>query len=804
MTEFKESSTGFNTFHSAYRSADEIIYDHYIDVYAFAADMSRPDFINLQVKTLNTVQGILQQPVVLTIDGESVGLQHPETQKPLMYQDFLVARSGPLFAGYPDDGIGLEYLHSSTSLSTRQEIVTQQVQAAKDFCLNQGLPVTPEVEDKIATAASVFMRPHALQRTLGDYDLTARQIDTLCESIAQEVEKRLKSPHLEKFQSSPEFRREIGMVAWQEGGKIDTTLIESVLDSHEKGEIRSYREEAKAAMGSPKSEQYTHMLMEGPGRAVVGLGAQSLPNRDHTMKADNTYGLGIEVSAPVYYEENFRYGPMQEHEGGVKFSLATGKRGMTSDRHEHGDVICDATSTFAHAFSTNQSFSETAHKCEETAKKLAQGELFKVKGNMGKLHGNISDVTQHLQGLQATIDNPQTSPAHKAEAQALQSVVQLSLLIALPRWGITPDNLHTVGNLSASVKPQDFHADLNGRSYRHPEAQGQSARERMGWTNLSQDATDRMLAGFHAATAPISDYVKQNGEYFSLVANVRAAVEARDAYKGADKATIERLAGDVTKHTAAVAGFMTHEVDKHPQLRDTLNEHDARGVEKFAERAAQQVQESVEFGLKREGLAQAQAQKAAQQHKPEPDKTKGGEVSAEAPQPKPQNVRIRSTEGISDIMAAMKESRKVSGEGIAAHLKMFQQKAVSSKEQATPVPPIVIETTVEARKAQLAVRAEPEKPTQSVLDASVPSVEARKAQLGVRPEAPVPNTNAPVEKGSKVSELMKKFQGEMSDVVSTLQKAKVSGVTDADKTPGNVTGRNATMPDTKGKDGNTR
>ncbi len=802
MTEFKESATAFNTFHASYNSIDEIIYDAYIDIYAFAADMSRPDFINLQIKTLNTVKGILEQPASLTIDGTSVALQKPGTDQPLMYNDFLVARSGPLFAGYPDDGIGLEYLQSSTSLSTRQTIAGRQVEAAKTYCRQQGLPLTEEVEAKIAKAASVFTRPHELQRTLGDYDLTAREIDTLCESIAQEVEKRLRSPQLERFQQSPEFRKEVGMVAWQEGGVVNTKLIESILAAHERGEVRSYSQEAKAAMGSTKSAQYTHMLMEGPGRAVVQLGAQALPGREHTTKADNTYGLGIEVSAPVYYEENYRESPAEEHPGGLIFQIGHGKRGMTEDRHEHGDVICDATSTFAHAF-TNETFSKTAHKCEETAKKLAQGELFKAKNNMGKLHGNISDVTQHLQGLQATVDSPSATPQEKSDAKAMQSIVGLSLLIALPRWGITPANLHIVGDLQQNVNPQDFNADLNSRSYRHPAAVGQSAREQMGWTNMAQGKTDAILKGFKETTAPISAYIKQNLTYFELAAELRAAIEAKNAYKGTEQHVITGLDDHIRSKNVAIKQFMMDEVKAHhPELKTRLTEHDPKGLEKFAERAAQQVQESIEFGIKREGLAQAQAQKQAAHHVAQPVE------QDKAPKANP-NVSIRTTASLKEVADVIKEVKPVPATAKAKKDDPFMAAMRESwKPQGTHVASLQTKFAPEEGTTK-----EPNTQVASAAMAPLPEPKTVKSQP-IQAQAPQPNINPPPVarvKGTNVAALMQKFQASpqaptqgtsqhppiqdsLNEIVESLKNAQVSGVSDVDKTSGKAPTKDATMP----------
>jgi hypothetical protein len=349
---------------SRYNSLAEIVQDKHGKALAFAQDMSYEDWLNYHMKNFIIRQRVLNQPVSIKIDGQLVELTNPDTNKQLIYSDFITDRSGPKFGGYLDETAGSEYLSGNVSKSKVDVLIDKQKQACIQYCQDNNLPIPDEKTLDLAT--SIFKRKHQSQRRLSDFDLTARELGILEKSILKEVEKHLDESEKIALANNPELIKEIGQTAWQVGGAINTSIIKEMLNAKEPSP-KSYKERVMATRLHPDDPSYkppedkdhnpnlafTHMLIDGVGKTVrqeylnfyeaIGQQAPTFYFNTSSGKPDTYYGLGI-----PFLEASIR---KVTQSGNLKLSTK-------SDDTEIGDIICDNSSIFGHVFNPNNNFQQ--------------------------------------------------------------------------------------------------------------------------------------------------------------------------------------------------------------------------------------------------------------------------------------------------------------------------------------------------------------------------------------------------------------------------------------------------------------
>src|SRR6266850_1302601 len=339
---------------------------------AALADMRADELANFAIKRLFIRKGVLDQPVVIKIDGKPAALKHPlsEGKLPLRYSDFVVDRSGPKFLGALDADVAVEALmYKDACISTKlaelkalpaskggpkaQSFDPNLIQSVRDMAerrlarLHREKPASyPEVtESEIEAATSVFELKHMAQRKLSDFDLTARETETLSKAIAAEL---LQSCG----QLPPLLVLEIGKIAWSRGGPIDSAKVNGAKLAGGNDGARAAAAYAARCTGpeyTPKKEYrhgkykgtgYYHMLIDEVGAIACKLLEDSLPD------VDAGYGLGIPYMGPQVEERNGR------------FEREKNKDPKEQDRFEIGDIITDETSHYGTVFSHNVNIQE--------------------------------------------------------------------------------------------------------------------------------------------------------------------------------------------------------------------------------------------------------------------------------------------------------------------------------------------------------------------------------------------------------------------------------------------------------------
>ena len=330
---------------------------------AALADMRTDEFANFAIKRLFIREGVLEQPVVIEIDGKKVALKHPQTEgkHPLHYSDFIVDRSGPKFLGALDAGVAVEALmykevfmqgliRKARAEGLGSAFDVEMILDVRDLAVRRFeslLKRKPDLyekleEDEIEMATCVFEQKHQAQRKLSDFDLTARETETLARAIGIELKK---VAALAGIKDS--MILEVGRLAWASGGKIDTRRIKDAIDRGGPAEDVAVQAYAAAIEADPKCRtkrgvykgtkykelDFYHLLIQEVGAIACKLLEKSEPH------VDDYYGLGIPFMGPQVLEKNGAF--VQE------------PNPKEHDLFEIGDIITDETSHYGTVFSHN-------------------------------------------------------------------------------------------------------------------------------------------------------------------------------------------------------------------------------------------------------------------------------------------------------------------------------------------------------------------------------------------------------------------------------------------------------------------
>jgi len=312
---FLEGSSRWLQLVDSFQSTQEIKSSvNHIRSLAALADMSADELANFAIKRLFIRKGILDQPVVIRIDGRPVALKHPlsEGKLPLRYSDFVVDRSGPKFLGALDAEVAVEALmYKDACISTTLAELKRKkkakafdadlIQSVRDMAerrltrLQREKPqLYPELsESETEAATSVFELKHMAQRKLSDFDLTARETHTLSRAIALELT-QLCGPDM------PEpLVLEIGRIAWSKGGPIDPAKINKAWVAYGNDGAKAaayyaslctgpeYTPKKEYKHGKYKGKGYYHNLIDEVGPEACKLLEDSMPD------VDAGYVLGI-------------------------------------------------------------------------------------------------------------------------------------------------------------------------------------------------------------------------------------------------------------------------------------------------------------------------------------------------------------------------------------------------------------------------------------------------------------------------------------------------------------------------------
>jgi hypothetical protein len=372
---------GESSFHlltNRYKKVTDILNDKKIPSLAAAADMSVEDYVNFQIKRLVIIKAILEQPVVvkfITLDGseEETILTHPISGVTLYYSDFLVDRSGPKFLGALNPHTAIDMLlpkvtevivKQAIDLSRRrlEDKVNGLYKKAPDYYII----LTP---DEFTQASSIFWLPHTVQRRLSDFDLVAKEIDTLSAAIGTHLKHELKKEIPEKL------AKKIGLLAWERGNKIYYEIVmEALNDKKESPEnayenlYNTFKENRK-----PDDQDFYHMLIDSNGvKVFTEAGLPNIAGDWTAGEVDLFYGLGVPFMGAevrqwkgnaVYPKGILVLTTQMYADFDVKKltkELLTKYVGNGKDfeefkkhhgKYELGDIVTDATSHYAKAFS---------------------------------------------------------------------------------------------------------------------------------------------------------------------------------------------------------------------------------------------------------------------------------------------------------------------------------------------------------------------------------------------------------------------------------------------------------------------
>ena len=623
------------------------------------ADMGTDEFVNFAIKRLFIRKGVLDQQVLIKIDGRPVPLMHPLTNGvlPLRYSDFVVDRSGPKFLGALDADVAVEALMYKEQFASEliaglkkqldakgkplaSSFDPDIVQSVRDLSQRRWQELRKELPDnypdlaeqEIEAATSVFVQKHMAQRKLSDFDLTARETQTLSLAIALALRPSCGA-------LPEELALKIGHIAWSRGGPIETRFVREALAAGARA-AAVYEAKCVGAAYVPKKEYkhgaykgtgYYHILIDEVGVIACRLLEDSMPD------VDAGYGLGIPYMGPQYVQNEGRL----EREKNPKAE--------EHDRFEIGDIITDETSHYGSVFSHNMNIERALHRLEvervpcgfdrfdqkknlrenvralvkgsgkkaiiddylereglidavlmfeQVAKKEAQAQLFKAtfhspkkseadrKAVAGKLMGNVSDVSQFLYGVEvaAKAAHAAGDATRAARMEALKEVVKLSCLIAFPRWSVFARNLEQAKDTAEGITGEMFAKSINERSYAHKKvAEGdfdpEAPRMHVEWA-----AIDAKIAGQR-----LTDYAEQMTPVWEFLHQQKAWFQATDA--------LLRAAGE--EQLAAARKGIRDELVKVlkllPNLGAQLNGQEAELVAALAG----QTEESVEFQKKR-------------------------------------------------------------------------------------------------------------------------------------------------------------------------------------------------------------
>lgn len=372
---------GESSFHlltDRYKKVTDILQDKKLSSLAAAADMSEEDYVNFQIKRLVIKKAIMEQPVVVkfvTDDNteEEIILTHPISGVTLYYSDFLVDRSGPKFLGALNPHIAIDML-----LPKAAEAIVKQAIALSSLRLEDKekglykkatdyyLPLTPEEFDK---ASSIFWLPHTAQRRLSDFDLVAKEIDTLSAAIGIHLKHELKREIPESL------AKKIGLLAWERGNKIYYENVVKALDDKKESPSAAYEILYDKFRGNrkPGDRDFYHMLIDSNGvRVFTEAGLPNIAGDKTAGEVDLFYGLGIpfmgaevrQWKGNVKYKKGTLVLTTQMYadfinkkltEELLKMHVGKGKDFEEFIKHhgkyELGDIVTDATSHYAWAFS---------------------------------------------------------------------------------------------------------------------------------------------------------------------------------------------------------------------------------------------------------------------------------------------------------------------------------------------------------------------------------------------------------------------------------------------------------------------
>lgn len=587
---------------------------------AALADMKASELANFAIKRLFIRKGVLEQPVVVKIDGAQVELKHPQTggKLPLLYSDFIVDRSGPKFLGALDADVAVETLmYKDSCISTllaklKKDPAGPKAQSFYDSNLIHMVRDNAKrrfdklkaekpsdypalTKNEVDAATSVFEHKHMAQRKLSDFDLTARETETLSRAIGAVLKDKLGKEVPEKLMLH------VGSRLWSEGGPIESRYVKQAIDESggdvdaaiaKYGQIvaadKRFVLDPKVHNGTGyRGGQWYHILIDEVGAIACRLLEGSEP------RVDAGYGLGI----PYYAQEvEEGHGKLEPH----------GKK------EEIGDIICDETSHYGTVFSHNKNIDAAFRKLgrgyegldarknlrencraivkgtaaekdykareafidsmlmfEQISKKEAQAQLFKVKKNTSKLMGNVSDVSQFLYGvdicLRVAKSNGRDDEVKRLEA--FKEVVTLSCLVAFPRWGINAGNLSSVDDTAGQISKEQFADSINERSYGHLDDYD-SPRVHVEWAKIDAVIAKQRLDDYKSGMKPIWELIRGQGAYFAAMDELIKAVTdkaprktARDKVRGELSKVLDKLpnlkaqiGGDVDALLDALAG----------------------------------------------------------------------------------------------------------------------------------------------------------------------------------------------------------------------------------------------------------
>ena len=365
----------FHLLTDRYKKVSDILNDKKIHSLAAAADMSVEDYVNFQIKRLVIKKAIMEQPVVIKCINrkdaeEEIILTHPISGVTLYYSDFLVDRSGPKFLGALNPHIAIDMLIPKATKEAVEKAINASRERLEDkkIGLYEKAPgdYLPLTADEFDMASSIFWLPHTAQRRLSDFDLVAKEIDTLSGAI------RIHLKHELKREIPEGLAKKIGLFAWERGNRIYYEDVLQALDKEDPAGAYEDIFQKSKNYKKPRDRDFYHMLIDSNGVKVFT--EAGLPNiaKDRTAgEVDLFYGLGIPFMGAevrqwkgnkVYQKDTLvlttqMYADFSSKKLSAELVTMHVGKGNFDDfikhqgKYELGDIVTDATSHYAKAFS---------------------------------------------------------------------------------------------------------------------------------------------------------------------------------------------------------------------------------------------------------------------------------------------------------------------------------------------------------------------------------------------------------------------------------------------------------------------
>jgi hypothetical protein len=255
-------------------------------------------------------------------------------------------------------------------------------------------------------------------------------------------------------------------------------------------------------------------------------------------------------------------------------------------------------------YQVDNRFIDCIHIFEESAKKASQCFLFGKDNKKSKIIGNISDIGPWIHEVRKKIIEEQdpTNSNHNnlSTSKSLLQAFELSMLINLPRWGVTVDNMSKVGDAEKSISADEFTNSINQRSYTYDNIfeKKNGVRKKLKYAAITLVEGEKRLNMYKKDMQLTYDKFNATEfkEYFQLIEHFSSTITTNiDNYTQAK----DNLKNYLIKKDGLIA-------NQFPDLAKKMNQLNEQG-ESFVDNIILQIEESIVFNINREKVSAKKA-----------------------------------------------------------------------------------------------------------------------------------------------------------------------------------------------------